>query len=121
VRISSRRSIVGAVRPTQEGLVAPITAEQFNVNPAACEWVNGKITPQSGACFSERLMLSDALDRIPRKTYVLATVGALPPMQAVYDRVCGNAQWRTHTVDCGHDIMIDKPVELADILLEAAG
>jgi len=111
--------IVGAAKPAQDGLVAPITAEQFNVNPASCEWVNRKITPQSGACFSECLALSDALERIPRKTYVLATVGALPPMQAAYDRVSQSAQWRTHTLDCGHDIMIDKPGELADILLGA--
>jgi len=28
--------------------------------------------------------------------------------------------WRTTTIDCGHDVMLDRPDDLVLILLEAA-
>jgi pimeloyl-ACP methyl ester carboxylesterase len=107
--------IVGAVRDTK-GPVPPITAEQFNVNAADRAWVNSKMTPQSAACFSEKLVLTGAVNRIAKKTYVMANIGTSPPFRANYERLKADRAWRTFTVDCGHDVMIDKPAELADIL-----
>ena len=111
--------IVGGARPAPGGMVAPITAEEFNVSAAHRDWVNRKMTPHPAACFSERLSLTGAVERIPKKSYVLATVGTLPPFRAAYDRVSKDRGWRTYTVGCGHDVMIDKPAELAEILLGA--
>jgi pimeloyl-ACP methyl ester carboxylesterase len=110
--------IVGAVREAK-GPVPPITAEQFNVNAADRAWVNSKTTPQSAACFSEKLVLTGAVNKIPKKTYVMANVGTSPPFRANYERLKSDQAWRTYTVECGHDVMIDKPAELAVILTSA--
>jgi len=111
--------IVGAPGPATNGMAIPITAERFNVNAADRDWVDAQMTPQSAACFSERLALTGAINKIAKKTYVLAKIGTLPHFQANYDRLSSDGAWRTHTVDCGHDVMIDKPAELARILTSA--
>jgi len=89
------------------------------VNAADRDWVDAQMTPQSAACFSERLALTGAMNKIAKKTYVLAKIGTLPHFQANYDRLSRDGAWSTHTVDCGHDVMIDKPAELARILTSA--
>ena len=115
----SADDIVGAAMPAENGLVAPITAEQFNVNAADRTWVNRKMTPQSAACFSERLKLTGALDRIPGKTYIRAAGFPMPAFQATFERLSADPAWATHAMDCGHDIMIDAPEALAALLLDA--
>jgi pimeloyl-ACP methyl ester carboxylesterase len=112
--------IVGAVRPSTGGMVTPISAEQFNVNAADRAWVDAKTTPQSAACFSQKPSLTGAVNKIAKKTYVLAKIGTSPFFQAAYDRLSKDSAWQTHAVDSGHDVMIDKPAELADILMKSA-
>jgi pimeloyl-ACP methyl ester carboxylesterase len=113
--------ILGAELPVLDGyLVAPITAEQFNVNEADSAWVNAKMTRQPVACFTERLTLSGAAQRVPKKVYIRATVGASPQFQSAFERLSAEPGWTTHAVDCGHDVMIDKPAELAELLVAAA-
>jgi pimeloyl-ACP methyl ester carboxylesterase len=113
--------ILDAELPVLDGyLVAPITAEQFNVNEADRVWVNAKMTRQPVACFTERLTLSGAAQRVPKKVYIRATVGASPQFQSAFERLSAEPGWTTHAVDCGHDVMIDKPAELAELLVAAA-
>jgi pimeloyl-ACP methyl ester carboxylesterase len=113
--------ILGAEQPALDAyLVAPITAEQFNVNEADRAWVNSKMTQQPVACFTERLTLSGAAQRVAKKTYIRATVGASPQFQAAFERLSADRSWTTHAVDCGHDVMLDKPAELAELLVAAA-
>jgi pimeloyl-ACP methyl ester carboxylesterase len=111
--------ITGITRATTNGLVAPITAEQFDVNAADRAWVNAKMTLQSGACFSEKLAVSGVLDKIRRKTYVRAHIGTSPHFGANFDRLSKDANWRTFTVQSGHDVMVDEPAELAEILMSS--
>lgn len=111
--------IVGATRPATNGLVAPLTAEQFNVNAADRSWVNAHMTPQSAACFAEKLSVSGVLDKIGRKTYVRAQFDSTPHFHQNYDRLSKDSTWRTFTVPCGHDVMVDKPAELAEILVSS--
>ena len=48
---------------------APIPAASFAVNEADRAWVDSKMTPQSTACFTEKIKLTGAYQRIPRKAY----------------------------------------------------
>jgi len=75
------------------------------------------MTPQSTACFTEKLMVTDAYQKIPRKTYIRAK--NCPAFAATLDKVRSDASWRTYVIDCAHDVMIDKPEELTNILLDA--
>jgi hypothetical protein len=97
--------------------VAPIPAEVFNVNSHDCAWVNAQCTPQSLACFEEPIRLRGGLARIQDVTHILATGWGHSPLTDERAKMKG---WRTHTIACGHDVMLDLPNELTDLLLEYA-
>jgi len=99
--------------------IPPIPAEFFNVNAADRDWVNAQCTPQPIATFTQRLALRNPPFAPHRVTHVLATGfegSPFPPFHALAKR----KGWKTRTVDCGHDVMLDRPAELVDILLDAA-
>jgi pimeloyl-ACP methyl ester carboxylesterase len=110
----------GAQRPPEPHLVAPISAEAFNVNMADRAWVDAKVTPQSSLCFRERVRLSGALGKISKKTYILAGSFSLPPFDSAYAKLAQDPGWDTHVILGGHDLMLDNFQELADILIKAA-
>jgi pimeloyl-ACP methyl ester carboxylesterase len=95
---------------------APIPAARFAVNEADRAWVDSKMTPQSTACFTEKLEVTGAYQKISRKTYIRAK--KFPGFAATLEKIRSDASWKTYVVDCGHDVMIDKPDELTNILLE---
>jgi len=98
--------------------VPPISAAHFNVNEADRAWVDSQCTPQSLATFQQRLALRS---RIPpeKVTHVLATNYAQTPF-APFHALAKAKGWQTLTIDCGHDVMLDRPADLVRILLDAA-
>jgi pimeloyl-ACP methyl ester carboxylesterase len=112
--------ILGQEHEAENGLVKPLPAEFFHVNARDRAWVDRMTTPQSAACFAERLNAPAALASIARKTFVKANLGVLPPIQANYARLINDPAWQCHELECGHDVMIDKPEEVVRILLDAA-
>jgi len=100
--------------------VPPIPAEVFNVNAADREWVNRQCTMQSLATFEQRLLLSGGGRTIPRVVYVLANgFVAGSPFPPFYEKAKARG-WKTLTVPCGHDVMLDLPDELTGILIDVA-
>jgi pimeloyl-ACP methyl ester carboxylesterase len=95
---------------------APIPAARFAVNEADRAWVDSQMTPQSTACFTEKLEVTGAYQRIARKAYIRAK--NFPGFASTHERIRNDASWKTYLVDCGHDVMIDKPDELTNILVE---
>ena len=100
--------------------VPPIPAEVFNVNAADRDWVNRQCTMQPLATFEQRIALSGGAQAIPRVTYVLAN-GFVEgsPFPPFYEKAKARG-WKTVTVPCGHDVMLDRPEELTSILLDVA-
>jgi pimeloyl-ACP methyl ester carboxylesterase len=97
--------------------VPPIPAESFNVNPRDAAWVNAQCTPQSIASFEERIKLNRLPSRTHDTFYILATGWDDSPFRAAHERAKAKG-WRTHSVNCGHEVMLDLPGELTDLLLE---
>ena len=95
---------------------APISASRFAVNDADRAWVDSKMTPQSTACFTEKLKVSGAYQKISRKAFIGAK--RFPGFATTLEMIRSDPSWKTYVVDCGHDIMIDKPDELTNILVE---
>jgi pimeloyl-ACP methyl ester carboxylesterase len=94
--------------------VPPIPAEVFNVNPADRAWVDSQCTMQPLATFQQPLRLSGV--RAPKSTtFILATGFTDSPFPPFYDRARVKG-WATATIDCGHDVMLDRPEELTAIL-----
>ena len=70
--------------------------------------------------FTDKITLTGARDRIARKSYIRAKSYANPGFDRAYDALKSDPSWRTYDVPCGHDVMVDAPDRLTEILLEAA-
>jgi pimeloyl-ACP methyl ester carboxylesterase len=112
--------IVGSEHPSSDGMVDPLPAEFFAVNEKDRAWVDRMTTAQSEATFSQPLQVTGLVESIGKKTYVRALQGAIPPFAVICARLEENPTWRCLEIDCGHDVMIDQPDEIARILCDAA-
>lgn len=83
-------------------------------------WVLSKATPQPLGVGFTRIALTGARDRVPKKTYIRARGSVRPFFDAYYDKLRGDPSWRLYDLPCGHDVMIDMPDELTEILVERA-
>ncbi len=114
--------------PMREGLLAkvregatsvpPRAAALFNVNDKDRAWVDAQCTPQPIKTFLQKLTLTGARERIAKKTYIRAAAYANP----YFDAGLASARaktWRTYEVPCGHDVMLDMPDRLTEILLDS--
>jgi pimeloyl-ACP methyl ester carboxylesterase len=115
-----RDAIAAAVQRGDLG-IAPRPAEAFGVNPADRAWVDRLCVPHPVATFTERIRLTGAVDRVARKTYVRAASYANPGFDRALAGVRSDPAWCCHEVAGGHDVMVDEPERLCEILLEAAG
>ena len=83
-------------------------------------WVDSKTTEQPLGVSLQPIKLTGARDRIAKKTYVLAETYNSPHFRRYYETCVADASWTTYTVPCGHDVMVDMPDRLAELLVEMA-
>jgi pimeloyl-ACP methyl ester carboxylesterase len=113
----ARNEQIEAAKKVGEGWkTPPIPAEAFNVNPRDRDWVDRQSTPHPLACFQQPLRLTGAINRIEHIVYILATGWSLSPFSQFYDKAKTKG-WKTLTLACGHDVMLDQPEELTQELL----
>jgi pimeloyl-ACP methyl ester carboxylesterase len=96
--------------------IPPIPAAVFNVNEADRALVDRKCTLHPLAAFEERIAIKGKPGNGRPATYILATNWEgtpFPPMKERAQRL----GWRTVEIACGHDVMLDRPAELAEILV----
>jgi len=98
-----------------------VPAAAFRVNEKDQAWVNSKLTPQPlGPSFTP-IKYTGARDKVAKKTYIRAVDYPQPAFDKWLAQCKADPTWRTHGVtDCGHDIMVDKPDELTELLIGAA-
>ena len=84
-------------------------------SPEDHAWVVSKVTPQPTATFKERLKVTGAYERVPKKTYVKAT-GWNGPFDTLADSLRLDPSWTVLEISCAHDVANLKPNELAAIL-----
>jgi pimeloyl-ACP methyl ester carboxylesterase len=99
--------------------VPPITAKTFNVNAKDAAWMDRQCTPQPLATFDEPLRLSGGIDAVKNVTFILATGFDGSPFPQFYERAKSKG-WKTLSLACGHDVMLDMPAELTAALVNAA-
>ena len=98
---------------------APPTAKGDYIDEADRVWVDAKATPHPTGSLTEKLHVTGAYQRLPKKTFVQAT-GWESPFESTVARLQADPGWTIHKVACGHDIAIDRPDELTRILESAA-
>jgi pimeloyl-ACP methyl ester carboxylesterase len=107
-------------RTTGDGWrIPPISAARFNDAPENQEWVDRQSVPQPLRTFEEKIRFTGAIDRITKRTFILATKYQPSAFHGIAERLRPDPAWRVMALDCGHDIMVDKPRELVDVLLGA--
>jgi pimeloyl-ACP methyl ester carboxylesterase len=100
--------------------VPPRPAAAFLVNKKDQAWIDAKCVPQPIGTMTQKLRLGGARERIAKKTYVRAATYPNPGFDKALARVRADPSWRCCEVPCGHDVMVDMPERLAEILLDAA-
>jgi pimeloyl-ACP methyl ester carboxylesterase len=97
----------------------PISAEIFGVNAADRAWVDRQCTLQSAACFRQPAELTGGLSQLQRIGYIYAAgwAGSQSPFYPFYQKAQARG-WFTHEVECGHDVMLDRPDALAALLAD---
>jgi pimeloyl-ACP methyl ester carboxylesterase len=95
-------------------------AAAFLVNEKDQTWVDSLTGPQPIGTMTEKLKLTGAREKIGKKSYIRAAAYPNPGFDKALNRVKADKTWRTYDVPCGHDVMVDMPERLAEILLEVA-
>ena len=96
------------------------SAAAFLVKEKDQAWVDAMCVPQPIGTMTEKMTLTGARERIGKKAYIRASAYPNPGFDTAYARVKADTSWRTYEVPCGHDVMVDMPERLAEILVEVA-
>jgi pimeloyl-ACP methyl ester carboxylesterase len=117
--VPQRRDAI--LKAASEGTTSfpPVPAAAFNVNESDRGWVDAQCTPHPIKCFLQKLELTGARDRIAKKAYIRAANYDSTPFDAALSQA-RDTGWRTFEMAAGHDVMIDAPAQLAE-MLEALG
>jgi pimeloyl-ACP methyl ester carboxylesterase len=116
----SRKAMEEAVARGTPGRAAP-PPSAFGVNEKDQPWVKSKLTDQPNGVATQPIKLTGKRDAIAKKTYIRAP--KYP--QAAFDKALADCKadktWTTFVNEnTGHDIMVDQPEWLADVILKMA-
>ena len=100
--------------------IPPIPAENFGVNERLRDWVNKNCTPHPYASFNEKIRLGGGRERVGEKLYIRAGKWRSHAFDGFLKELQADKGWKTLTLDCGHEVMVDAPELLANVL-EAEG
>ena len=116
----SRKAMEEAVARGEPGRKPP-PAKTFSKSEKDYAWIESKLTQQPNGPALQPIKLTGKRDMIAKKTYIRAP--SYP--QAAFDKALAeckaDASWQTIVNDSsGHDVMIDQPQWLADVLLKVS-
>jgi pimeloyl-ACP methyl ester carboxylesterase len=81
-------------------------------------WAESKATPHPSGTFTQKLRVTGAYQRVPKKTFIVAT--GWDGFGEISQKYRTDPGWTVREVACGHDVPIDMPDELAQMLIAAA-
>ena len=104
-------------RPLPQTATIPVVpAAAFMVNEKDRAWVDRQCTPHPAASMNEKISLTGAWRGIKRKTYIRAGAYPSTSFDSALQRFQTDPGWTTTSVPCGHDVMVDMPEQLAELL-----
>ena len=111
-------------RVSREGdgwLMPPTPASTFGVESASDRaWVDRLCVPMALACFEQPIRLERPPPPGLCRHYVWAARNDNAAFRRHHDEFAVDPAWKVHTVDCGHEVMVDRPDWLANLLLHVA-
>jgi pimeloyl-ACP methyl ester carboxylesterase len=119
--LASKGSPITQFALATKGLGRPAPpAKAFHVNEKDQAWVDSKTTPQPAGVSLDRIVLTGAREKVAKKIYIRANSYPSSPFDGYLEKFSQDPAWRTYKVPSGHDVMIDAPDRLTEILLEIA-
>jgi pimeloyl-ACP methyl ester carboxylesterase len=117
----SRKGFLAAVEKGEPGRPSP-TAEAFRViSEKDRAWVDSKTTPQPNGVAIQPIKLTGAREKVAKKTYIRAAKYPQPAFDQALAECKADKSWRTfEAADSGHDVMVDAPQWLVDVLLQVS-
>jgi len=112
------RNAIQAALSRGDTTLPPRPAAFFHVNEADRAWVDRLCGPHPIGAFTRPVKLTGARERIAKKTYIRAAAYPNPVFDAHAAKLKARDGWRIETVPCGHDVMVDMPDRLVEILLD---
>jgi pimeloyl-ACP methyl ester carboxylesterase len=112
----SHAGTLAAIERGEIGRPAP-SAAFFGVNERDRAWVDAMLTPQPVAVAMQPIKLTGARETIPLKIYIRAPSYPQPAFDAAYAKCQADPSWQTLQATVGHDVMVDAPDWLAEVLL----
>ncbi|MGD0105201.1 MAG: hypothetical protein ABSC06_14330 [Rhodopila sp.] len=98
--------------------MTPLSAARFKVNAEDAARVDAMCVKHPLATFEQKLDLGGG--HVPKRMYILATGYEPSLFRQFAERSKVHADWQVVSFACGHDVMIDRPQELAAALIAAA-
>jgi pimeloyl-ACP methyl ester carboxylesterase len=102
------------------GWVPALPASYFNVNAEDVDWVERRCGPHPLACFTQTVELTGKEALVRRRVYILAENYAFGLNARVCEKLSRLPGWTTASLKSGHDVMIDEPGRLAELLAAQA-
>jgi len=116
----SRKGLLAAIERGEPGRPSP-TAADFYVNEKDRGWVDSKLTAQPNGVALQPIKLSGARERVAKKAYIRAAKYPQPAFDRALAACKADKTWRTFEIaEAGHDVMIDAPGWLVDVLLQVS-
>jgi pimeloyl-ACP methyl ester carboxylesterase len=116
----SRKAMEEAVAAGTPGRKGP-PPSAFFVNDKDQAWVASKLTDQPNGVATQPIKLTGARDKIAKKTYIRAPKYPQPAFDKALAECKADPSWKTFMAEnSGHDVMVDQPQWLVDILLQVA-
>jgi pimeloyl-ACP methyl ester carboxylesterase len=111
-----------AIQDGESFLPPPATPEAIEQRwgiskPADQEWVLTRLTPQPVAAFGQPLPVRRPEAKSIPRSFILSSESGFGPVA----ELARKSGWGIFQMETGHDPMITRPRELADILLQIAG
>jgi pimeloyl-ACP methyl ester carboxylesterase len=116
----SRKALLEAIEKGETGRRPP-KSETFFVNEKDRAWVDSKLSWQPNGVALQPIKLTGAIQKVAKKTYIRAPVYPQPAFDKAYAACKADKSWRTfEATHTGHDVMVDAPDWLTDILLQVS-
>ena len=116
---AARDAMVAVIERGEVGM-KPLPAALFRVNENDRAWVDRMCTLHPAATLTDKATYTGGRDRIAKRAYIRAKGYPSVPFDAAQEKLKAIAGWRIYEVPCGHDVMVDMPDRLTEILLEVA-
>jgi pimeloyl-ACP methyl ester carboxylesterase len=109
--------ITAAAAAAGKAHIPPSGFHRWASDPKTVEWLKSKTTPQPRGCFGKGATWQGDPFAVKRLSFVLAAQHQPSPFQQFYERYKSDPKWQVHSMDCLHDIMVERPDELAHLLM----